>query len=452
MNNEISGAAGRLSRAVTFATVSTADPGETPFPKAFSHFEDFLQASFPRVHQELLCEKPGNPGLLYTWTGSNPVLPPLILTAHYDVVPAEDPDTWQYPPFSGEIVDGCIWGRGTIDDKASLMAILESVESLLAAGLKPQRVVYLCFGGDEEVAGTRGAARIASELARRGVTNACLIDEGTAVVHNSIKLVQQPVALIGTAEKGYLDVELVCSGSEGHASMPSRKTAVGSLARALTRLQHRPFPARMLPCVAEFLCVLADAAPSILRPLLRRPRLFRHLLLKALAADPKTDAMIRTTQAPTMLSGSGAPNVLPATARAVINLRLLPGDRIPPTIDRIRRIINDPAVQVQALHAEGANEPVPESPTDTPVYRALQQCIAAVFPDALIAPYLVTSTTDSKHYREVTTAIYRFLPLRMGPNELSMIHARNERISITDYLQMISFYSELIQTASQEII
>jgi carboxypeptidase PM20D1 len=438
----------RLSQAITFPTINAAVPDDIPDRDVLHRFEGFLADSFPRVHQTLECESVGDPGLLYTWIGSDASAAPIILTAHYDVVPADSAEEWTHAPFSGEVTGDAIWGRGAVDDKASLMAILEATERLIAAGFVPERTVYLAFGGDEEVTGQRGAGRIAAELAARGVVAECLVDEGTAVVENTVALVKRPIALIGTAEKGYVDLRITVPGTDGHASMPHRRTTVGRLARAIRRMERRPFSARIVPSVGEFLVAIADAAPRAYRPFLRRPRLFAALLKRVLALDPKTDALVRTTQAPTMLSGSAAPNVLPARAEVCVNVRILPGESVSSVRDRITKVISDRSVQVDVLNPSGSGDPVEASPVDTAIYRRLCTVVSHHFPDAVVAPYLVTSTTDSKHYRNVARAIYRFLPIRMDPELLDTVHGVNERIGVSAYLAMIDFYSDLIDSLS----
>lgn len=438
----------RLSKALSFPTINAADPAEIPDREVFRRFEEFLSCSFPAVDRELTRESVGDPGLLYTWPGTNADADPIILTAHYDVVPADRPEQWAHPPFSGEVADRAVWGRGALDDKASLMAILEAAETLLEAGFKPERTVLLAFGGDEEVTGQRGAGRIAAELEARGVRAACLVDEGTAVVEKTVNLIERPVALVGMAEKGYVDVRIAVQGSDGHASMPRRRTATGRLARALCRIERRPFPSRVMPSVREFLSAIAEAAPMIYRPVLRRPRLFAPILKRVLAADPKTDALVRSTQAPTMLSGSAAPNVLPGRVEAVVNVRILPGETVATVLRRFRRVISDSSVEIDVLNPSGSGDPVEASPVDTDTYRSLCTVISKHFQDAVVAPYLVTATTDSKHYRNVARAIYRFLPVRMDPARLDTIHGVNERIGLRDYRVMIDFYSDLIESLS----
>ncbi|TVQ96028.1 MAG: M20/M25/M40 family metallo-hydrolase [Spirochaetaceae bacterium] len=433
----------RLARAIQFQTVSSIDDPAANEPE-FSAFEQFLADSFPGVHTECRLEAIGAPGLLYTWEGTESTLKPMLFLAHYDVVPAAkvEPDAvWNHPPFSGAIAEGCVWGRGALDDKSVLMSILEAAERLIARGYRPRRTLLFAFGGDEEVTGARGAARIAAELARRGVRTAATFDEGAVVVEGMLPFLTRPIALIGVAEKGYLDLRLVAQQSGGHASMPGRGTALGRLSRAVAAVDRHPFPARLIPAVADFLRRVGRSGRGPAALLFRAPRLLAPVVLRALGASPSTDALVRTTIAPTMARGSDAPNVLPARAEAVINLRLLPGTSIADALTRVGRIAAPHGVSVEAL--PGASEPVPESPTNTSAYRALERVIAEHFPEAVPAPFLVTATTDSKHYTAISDAVYRFVPLRLDTEALGTIHGVNERITHRDYRRAVAWYQRL---------
>jgi carboxypeptidase PM20D1 len=167
---------------------------------------------------------------------------------HLDVVPIV-PGTeaqWSHPPFAGDIADGHVWGRGTLDDKSSVIAVLEAVEKLAGEGYRPRRTIYLAFGHDEEVGGPEGAAKVVEALAARGVTHfAFVADEGGAVGQGLVPGIDKPTALIGVAEKGYLNLRLTVAGEGGHSSTPPAETNVGILSRAVARLEATPFPARL---------------------------------------------------------------------------------------------------------------------------------------------------------------------------------------------------------------
>src|SRR5437667_5196232 len=236
--------AGRLAAALRLRTVSNQDPANLPRDE-FLALHRQLEAAFPLVHRTLRRESVADLSLLYTWAGSEPGLPPLLLLSHLDVVPV-DPATassWTHAPFAGEIAEGYVWGRGALDDKVGVVGLLEATERLLAAGFRPRRTVCLAFGHDEEVGGGRGATSIARLLADRKVAPEFVLDEGLAVTEDIVGGISAPVALIGIAEKGYLSVELVVESEGGHSSTPPRETAVGILAAAIHALEHHPAPA-----------------------------------------------------------------------------------------------------------------------------------------------------------------------------------------------------------------
>src|SRR3989475_9559180 len=233
----------RLAGALRFRTVSYQDSSQFD-AREFDGFHRYLRATFPGLHAVLKLEKVNGYGLLYEWTGSAPNLPPIVLLAHQDVVPVE-PGTesrWTAPAFEGRIAGGYVWGRGGLDDKGSLVGILEAVEHLVAAGAKPRRTVYLALGYDEEVGGRRRAAHIADLLASRNVHPELVLDEGGALATGLVGGISAPVALVGIAEKGYVTVALTAQAEGGHSSMPPDETAVGMLAAAITRLEHHQMP------------------------------------------------------------------------------------------------------------------------------------------------------------------------------------------------------------------
>ena len=416
----------------------------------FAEFLRFLERSFPRVHRLLELEDVGEFGRVYRLDGADATLDPVLFLAHYDVVPAGDEAEWTYPPFAGVVADGSVWGRGALDDKGVLMALLEALEGHLEAGFRPARSIYLAFGADEEVSGTCGAARIAALFAELGVTFEATFDEGMIVSRNMLSFLERPVALIGIAEKGYVDLQVRATGMGGHASMPPAETAAARLASSLLAATRQRRRGRMIPVVEQFFRSLANAAPGPLSVILRRPSLFAPLLTRVLSRKPTTAALVRTTVAPTMLSGSEAPNVLPANASAVLNCRVLPGQSVEELVSELRSslsAVDGARVDLEIYDPAGASEPVEASSTDSEAYRWVQTAIGAEFPEAVIAPFLVTGTTDSRHYRGVSRNIYRFVPLGLDPAALATIHGVNERLAVDHYYRAIRYYERLFELA-----
>jgi len=439
------GAADRLAQAIRFRTVSYQNPKRLDRDQ-FLGLHRHLAEGFPAVHRVLARELVAQYSLLFTWRGTDAGLAPLLLLSHLDVVPVEPgtEDKWTHPPFAGWIGDGYVWGRGTMDDKAGVLGLLEAVEDLVRAGYRPRRTVYLAFGHDEEVGGGHGAVQIAALLAARGVRPALVLDEGLPIAEGVVPGVAGAVAMVGTAEKGYLSVELVVRSEGGHSSTPPRRTAVGTLAGAIQRLERElPAPA-IAGASARLLEFLGPEMPLPRRAALANLWLFRRLVARGLAASPASDALIRTTTAPTMLEGSVKENVLPARARAVVNFRIRPGDSIAGVLAHVRATVRSARVTI-APFGTTMSEPSPESPADSQEFRAVQRTIGQVFPGVLVTPSLVLGATDARHYAALGANVFRFLPLRVTADDLRRPHGTDERIGIDDYEALVRFYGQLIR-------
>jgi len=438
-------AADNLSKAVRIRTVSGE---EDPHEEEFKSFHTFLESAYPLVHNRLEKEVIGGASLLYTWQGKNRAARPLVLAAHMDVVPVE-PGTvadWTHPPFDGIIADGSIWGRGTMDCKGQLIAILEAVESLLADGHEPERTVLLAFGEDEEVGGGNGAAKIAELFEARGTNPELVVDEGGAVVDLGIPLFKKPIAALGIAEKGYLTLELEARAQGGHSSVPPRHTAIGLLARAIARLENHQFPARVGEIPTLTLDWLLPELPLYLRIALGNSRLTRVLMKTASRWFAPLSAMLRTTTAATMISGGTKDNVLPQEARATINLRLLPGETCESALSRVRNVVDDRNVSVKISGL--AEDPPRTSDLRRPGFGMLEHTIRESFPEAVIVPYLVIGMTDSRHYGRVSDSVFRFSPIRGGAEEQDLPHGTDERIRLDNFAEFIEFYARLIKNSS----
>ena len=435
----------RLAAAVRFRTVSSRDPAQVQWGE-FAAMRGWLEKTFPRAHLALRRETINEHSLLYTWQGTDAAAAPALLAAHFDVVPVE-PGTekaWTQPPFEGRIADGFIWGRGTMDDKEALMAIMESVEMLAARGFRPRRTVLLAFGHDEEIGGEQGAARIAALLKERGIQPELALDEGLVITERMIPGVRAPVALVGVAEKGVVSVELVAEAEAGHASRPALPTAVGILANALARLEAKQFPVRLERPVREMFAFAAGEMTLPMKAVFGNFWLFEGLVRKQLTAAPATAAQVRTTTAPTMLWGSVQENVLPAAARAVVNYRILQGDSIQGVLRHVKRAIDDPRVRV-SIYPGTTAEPSPISATDSPAFMTLQRTIRQVFPEAIVAPSMMIGASDARLYAGVSRDVYRFVPLVIVSQDLVRIHGTNERITIENYERIVRFYLQLLE-------
>jgi carboxypeptidase PM20D1 len=432
----------RLSEAIKFQTVSQDEEGKFEDSSALRQFENFLRTSFPLTDSLLQKEVINGFSLLYTWKGSDPSLKPLILTAHMDVVPAGEEKDWTAPPFSGLIKDGFIWGRGSLDDKGSVMGVMESVEMLLRENFHPKRTVLLAFGHDEEVGGQNGAVQIADYLKKKNVSAEMLVDEGMVITKNIVPGIEKPVALIGVSEKGYVSLQLSVDFAGGHSSMPGKETSIGILSKAISRLQDHPFPARISEPVNLFLNRVGPQMPFFSKMAFANRWLFESVIIHKYEKSNSGNATVRTTTAPTIFRAGVKDNVLPSSATAIINFRILPGETVESVKQYVIKIIDDERVKVsQNGHAQ---EPSPVSPSDNNAFTTLEKTIQQIFPEIITAPTLMVGASDSRHYTAVCQNIYRFLPVQFESEDLERIHGNNERISVEAYKNSIRFYRQLI--------
>ena len=452
-------AAQRLGEAVRLRTLSSRDDGALNADQ-FTQLHALLQTRFPKLHATLKREVVGELSLLYTWPGRDANARPILLMAHQDVVPVA-PGTekdWSVDAFSGEVKDGFIWGRGAWDDKANLMAQLEAVEMLVAAGYQPERTVYLAFGADEEVGGYRGAARIAALLKERKVRLDFVLDEGLLITQGIMPGLAQPLAIIGIAEKGYLSVQVKTHATPGHSSMPPAKgsSAIAMLSAALHLMENDQFPASIRGVAADMFDTLAPEMKGFSRVALSNLWLFGPIVQKQLEVGASTNAMMRTTTALTIVNAGNKDNVLPGRAEATVNYRILPGDTIAQVTERAKiqaakAVGGDAdAKKIEVTAVQGGQEPSKVAPTDGAPYQLLNRTVREVFPGVLVAPGLMLGATDSTHFGELSDHIFKFSPVRAAALDLSRFHGTNERMATANYAELIRFYHRLLTQATRQ--
>lgn len=341
------------------------------------------------------------------------------------------------------LTGGTLWGRGTLDCKGSLIALCVAAERLLAKGFAPSRGIWFSFGCDEEVAGA-AAEEAVDELAGRGIEPWFVLDEGGAIALDAVPGVSRPLAVIGVAEKGLVDVELRTTDAGGHASTPAQRGATARLARAIVRLDNDPFPANMPDASVQMLRTAAGHASTPIRQAItaaaHSPRLLAMALQKL---GPESAAMTRTTTVVTQLRGAAGANVIAATATATVNMRVMVGETVAASVARIRRTIKDKTVAVTVI---SSSEPSPVSPIDDDAYRLLAAVLAEVTSDVVAVPYIVMAATDSRHFHRRWPRVYRFFPFRMTKEQRISLHNVDERINVADFLEGIRWYSRLMES------
>ncbi|CAG9462299.1 unnamed protein product [Pedinophyceae sp. YPF-701] len=464
------GAIARLSKILTFPTVANPQAEDHVGAEAALHFKNqhkWLAEAFPRVWKALKVENVGAGGWsrLLTWQGTDASLRPLLLLSHLDVVPPGDVGAWEPAgPFSGEVRDGYVFGRGALDVKSGVTGILEAVSALLHEGFRPARTVMIAFGHDEEVGGGLGAVRIAEVLKQRGLEFEMVLDEGGMVFHEGVKgLSKVPTGMVGVAEKGYATVDVEVSHPGGHAAMPPTDgTSIAELLAAIVdRVGREPPTAVLTKPTAEMLTHLAHVAPWHLRPVLSRAarsQWLGTLTASALGAKgPDTAAVVRTTMAPTRVNVGVADNVLPGNGTATFNVRILPGSTIEGVLRHLEVVARaatrgrgNVAVRLRpGTHTSaGSGVADPYAPPFDAVRRAALETLDHSG-TLVMAPYLVVGATDARHYEDVAPGrCLRFTPFVLRPHETSLLHSSNERIATDVYLDAVRFYVRFIQIMS----
>jgi carboxypeptidase PM20D1 len=434
-----------LAGALRFPTISVIDGAASGYMNILD-LQNYLQKTYPFVHAQLERTHINDYTLLYTWKGSNPDLAPVVFMAHQDVVPveAEALPNWTHPPFEGVIADGFVWGRGAQDMKEHLIGILEAAERLLEHDFVPERTIYFAFGHDEEIGGKQGAQALVNWFKEQGIRPEAVLDEGGAVVENMLPGIETPVAVVGVSEKGFVTLELTVDADPGHSATPPRETAIGILAKAVAFIEATPSPVRMENATRLFRG-LGPILPFSLQFALANQWLFGGLVRGRLEKAPRTNAMIRTTTAPTIFTAGVKENVLPSKATAKINFRLLPGDTIAVLCERVRKIIDDERVKFEPMQYF-FSEASSVSRIDVPAYQALVNSIRETFDGLPVAPMLMTAASDARYFHEICDAVYRFTPIQYTPDDLKRVHGNDERVAVESLEKLVQFFEDLMES------
>lgn len=431
-----------LSGAVKIKTVS--DDVKKSDTVALKKLLDYLAVTFPLADSLLQKKIINGYSLLYKWEGSNTSLKPIVLMGHMDVVPVADEQlkNWDFEPFGGEIKDGYICGRGTLDDKVNVLGLLEASEMLLKEGFQPKRTIYFAFGHDEEIGGEQGAKKIAQYLQSQNVQAEFVMDEGMVITQGVVPGIEQDVALVGISEKGYLTIQLSVESQGGHSSMPAKETPIGILSSAIAKLEQHPMPAHISEPVAHFLDYVGPEMPFATKLAFANQWLLKSVILNKYQQSNSGNATVRTTTAPTIFKSGVKENVLPPTAEAIINFRILPGETTQDVITHIEKTVNDPRVKIHPpLYA---NEAAEVSDIHSEGFVQIEKTSRQLFPNTLVAPSLMLGATDVKQYAIISKNLFRFMPVPFNSEDLSRLHGNNERISIEAFKNCIRFYRQLI--------
>ena len=440
LSNEI--LAEHLSGLVRFPTISCQKVEDMDMD-AFLGMHKYIEKTYPNISRTLTKEVIGPCGLLYKWKGSgNSDRLPLLLMAHQDVVPEGDWNKWKYPPFEGRIADGCVWGRGSVDSKANMLACLESVEYLIEMDVTPGCDVYLAFGYNEEIAGTEGSAAgmIADTLEVRGIKLGMVMDECGYLEKKG----DCYAAKLLFCEKGYSDVEISVPLLGGHSCKPPKHSGLGILAKAICAIEDNPMPQRLIyPVVEQFKAMAPFIEDEYQRKLFSEPEKYREELFAFCERDPELNASTRTTSVVTMAKGSDQANILPERAWAVVNNRILPGETVDDLLDHYRKVLPE---GVEMRLVKGSNPPPVQSLTST-AYHVIDSVLSEMYPGYKMVPTLLLGGTDSRYFCKIcpTGSSYRMTGLVYDSRWAGNTHRANERIACDVLVPNVEFYIKVVE-------
>ncbi len=412
---------------------------ENECEEEFVKFKALLPKLFPNVFEKCTHTEIGDRAILIKWEGEAHDAP-TVLMAHFDVVSVEE-SMWDKPAFDGIVEDGVLWGRGTLDTKVTLNGAMNAAEALIKQGFTPKNDVYFAFAGDEEING-HGATDIVKLFKEQGITPALVLDEGGAVVENVFPGVKAPCALIGINEKGMLNVEYSVHGGGGHASSPAPHTPVGRLSAACVKLESRPFKYRVTYPARKMFDTLGRHSTFVYRLIFANLWLFNPILnIITKKSGGELNALVRTTVAFTQMEGSKGMNVIPASARMISNLRLLPGDTMESAVKYIKKTVNDDKIEIRVV--DGMN-PSRISLTDCGSFDRLKSAVSDTWTDAIVSPYPMVACSDARHWGEISDRVYRFSAMALSGAERATIHGNNERVPAETVAKTVEFYTRLI--------
>lgn len=428
-----------LAQLVRCKTISYNDPAledDAEFEKLIS----LLPVLYPHVMEVCSMERLPDRALLLCWPGKSSD-EPVVLMAHYDVVPVTE-ENWKKPPFAAIIEDGVMWGRGTLDTKVTFNAIFSAAEHLISQNFQPQQDIYFAFSGGEEING-KGAPNIVQYFIDHQIQPAMVVDEGGAVVENVFPGVSAPCGLIGIGEKGMMNAQLRTVSSGGHASAPKPHTPVGVLAAACKKIEDHPFPAHIDGPAAQMFDTLGRHSTLLYRIIFANLWCFGWIIDSlGRTAGGEMNALLRTTVAFTQMQGSSARNVIPPEAKMVANMRLNPNDSTESALMRLKKVVNDPAVEITSLESF---EPSPVSSTNCAAWDKVAAAVAETWPGCIVSPYLMVQCSDSRHYGRICDKVYRFSAMDLTAEERGTIHGNNERIRLECIHRSVAFYIRLMR-------
>ena len=431
--------AARLGRLIAEKTVSVLGVTDG---EGFPTFRELLAREFPHLFGVAECELIGG-ALLLRLRGEETGKLPYLFMNHHDVV--EAPGEWTHPPFAGEVSDGRIWGRGVLDTKGGLFAMLSAADEVVAEGVPLPRDLYFFSSCNEETTGASADAASAL-LAERGLRFALVLDEGGMILSEPIGGAKGYFAMVGVGEKGFANLKFTARSRGGHASTPGKGTPLVRLGQFMAEVEkHEPFRTEISPTVCEMFSRLGGSMDGGLGFVLSHPKMFAPILKKAIpSVSPTAGAMLRTTLAFTVASGSQGANVLPREAYVIANMRYSHHEGKDASIEAIRKIAEKFGIETEVIQ-DGFSS----SLTDwhSKGFSAVEDAVRAVFPDVKTVPYVMAAASDCRYMGRVSDCCLRFAPFKIDSAQLATVHGVDENLNISTLADAVDFYKYLMQIA-----
>jgi len=430
-----------MTEAIQIATETPNDAFEYD-SAVFYSYRKLIEKNYPLVHQQLSRTVIDSFNYIYKWQGTDTTKLPMVLMAHYDVVPVEASaiKLWHAKPYGGEVKDNYIWGRGVLDDKSSMISLLEATEAQLKAGFIPSQTIYLCFGADEESNG-RGAAAMVKYFESKKQRFDMVVDEGGEISTEDNKNIRQPIASVGVGEKGYVTLVLSVQRAGGHSSIPEKSSSIGILSKALHTIEENQIPTRITPPIKAYLERISSYNTNFFEKMqLSNLWLFEKWVLHNMTQNRSSNALVRTTLVPTVVNSGVRDNVIPTFATAMVNSRILPGET-PNTVKAyVEKIVNDTNVKI-SIYPNYETMPSTTTEINSAAFKRVESAIHAVVKEVVVAPMLMVGATDSRNYRTLSDGVINFTPL----TDAKGYHGIDERMLISDYEKCFNYYTFLIK-------
>ncbi len=431
--------ANELSKLIQIETVSDTEKTDG---KKFEDFRQELREMFPNIfgvcEYEEFCG-----GFLMRWKGSSSEKP-IMLMNHHDVVEASG--KWQYAPFSGTIAEGKVWGRGTLDTKGGLWAMLRAADELAADGYVPNRDIYFESASTEETDGI-GAQTIAKVLEERKIHFDTVLDEGGMMIYDPIGGADGTFAMVGMAEKGCADIRFIARSNGGHASTPGKNTPLVRLGKFMAAADKANiFEVKIPETIGEMFRRISPTMSGALKLVCGHPKLFAPLIkLVVPKVSATAGAMMRTTIAFTMASGSDGLNVLPQKAWVTGNMRFSHHQGGENSIAAICRLAAKYDIKTEIIDP-GFSSGVTSFCSSA--FKRVENAVTDIFPDVISLPYIMTGASDSRFFTEISDGVVRFVPFLIDDNQLASIHGLNENVDMSCLAPAVDFYKHIITEGS----